>query len=691
MKAKETQLLRFLNISNQYIIPLYQRTYSWSEKQCAQLWDDIVRAGSDESIKGHFIGSVVYIEKGHYVTTEIQQMLVIDGQQRLTTISLLIAALGQAIKNMDDITTINQKKLNNYYLFNSEEEGDLRYKLLLTRNDRESLTRILDERKLPENFSERIVDNFEFFKEKIANSGTYPLIIYEGLKKLMIVDIALNRECDNPQLIFESLNSTGLQLSQADLIRNYVLMGLDTKEQESLYTEFWHPIEQQFHESDEEDIFDRFMRDYLIVRTRKMPRFNQIYEAFKTYMHRIGGPTIHEIVADIHKFSLYFTAMNLGHEEDDTLRKIFDNIKTLRMYVAYPFLIEVYDDYQNGIINRDEFIEILTLTENYVFRRTICGIPTNSLNKTFANLSRELDKENYLETFKGVISNKESYRRFPPDDEFKRELVVRDLYHSRNFKYLLRKLENFDTKELINVDNYTIEHIMPQNENLSAKWRQDLGENWKEVQDEYLHTLGNLTLTGYNQELSDRPFIEKRDMTGGLGSSHIRLNQGLSKVDRWNETEIKRRAKMLTNLAVKIWTYPTIVEEATCYYNGKDPYVTPVLRELYQGLIGYICNKKTDFESCVKKGGLCLFTFTEKHDILVRPETALLNLYVYIPFDKIRTLDGITVEDGSDYEKGYSKLIITSQTQFEKIEQIIENYRNPDDFLLTNAKQQRLL
>jgi len=686
MKAKETQLLKFLKIPNQYIIPLYQRTYSWSEKQCTQLWDDIVRAGSDELIKGHFIGSVVYIEKGLYVTTEIPQMLVIDGQQRLTTISLLIAALGQAIKDRDDITTISQKKLNNYYLFNSEEEGDLRYKLLLTQNDRESLTKILDERKLPENFSERVVDNFELFKKKIANSGINPLIIYEGLNKLIIVDIALNREYDNPQLIFESLNSTGLQLSQADLIRNYVLMGLDTKEQDYLYTEFWYPIEQQFRESDEENIFDRFMRDYLIVRTSKMPRFNQVYEAFKAYMHRIGAPTIHEIVADIHKFSLYFTAMNLGHEKDDPLRKIFDNIKTLRMYVAYPFLIEVYDDYKNGIINRDEFIEILTLTENYVFRRAICGIPTNSLNKTFANLSRELDKENYLETFKGVISNKESYRRFPSDDEFKRELVVRDLYHSRNFKYLLRKLENFDTREPITVDNYTIEHIMPQNEKLSAEWRRDLGENWKEIQDEYLHTLGNLTLTGYNQELSDRPFIEKREMKGGLGSSHIRLNQGLSEVDRWNESEIKRRAKMLANLAVKVWAYPSIGEEAAGYYNGKDPYVTPVLRELYQGLIGCISKEKMDFEYCIEKGGR--FIFTKKCVTFVRPETTHLNLYVDIPFDKIHTLDGITVEDGSDFEEEYSKLIITSQTQFEKIEQII---KNADHFWLTNAKQQRLL
>lgn len=685
MKAKETQLLKFLKIPNQYIIPLYQRTYSWSEKQCSQLWDDIVRAGSDESIKGHFIGSVVYIEKGLYNTTEIPQMLVIDGQQRITTISLLIAALGQAIKDRDDITVISQKKLNNYYLFNAEEEDDLRYKLLLTKNDRESLIRVLDGRSLPSNYSERVAENYEFFKDKLENSGINPHIVYEGLNKLIIVDIALNREYDNPQLIFESLNSTGLQLSQADLVRNYILMGLETKEQEYLYTEFWYPIEEQFREA-EEDLFDGFMRDYLTVKTGKIPRFDGIYEAFKVYTHRIDTPSLQKIVEDIHTFSRYYTAMTLDNEKDDDLREIFMDIKTLRMYVTYPFLIEVYDDYHNGIITKDEFIEILRLTENYVFRRAICSIPTNSLNKTFSTLSRDIDKDNYLESFKGIMKNKDSYRRFPSDEEFRRELRTRDLYHFRNIKYLLRKLENYNTKEPLNIENYTIEHIMPQNENLSSEWQDALGDNWEEIHGEYLHTLGNLTLTGYNPELSDRPFIEKRDMEGGLGSSHIRLNEGLSKVETWNEDEIKNRALRVAKKAVKVWDYPDLDKTVACYYNGEHPYVPKSARNLYHDVID--CIKKKDTDVAFYPFSDRLWVEAEYLNPCIQAEKTHLNFYVDIPFDEIRMPDGIIVEDGNDFENGYSKIIIEDIAQFEAIQNILEN---TDDFCIEDDEQQQLL
>ena len=208
--------------------------------------------------------------------------------------------------------------------------------------------------------------------------------------------------------------------------------------------------------------------------------------------------------------------------------------------MAYPLLLELYDDYAAQRLSRENFIAILRLVESYVFRRLICGIPTNTLNKTFATFSREIDKDNYLESVKAAFLLKDSYRRFPKDAEFWYQFTVKDIYNLRVRNHLLDKLENHGRKERVDVGAYTIEHIMPQNENLSADWQQDLGEDWQKIQAEYLHTIGNLTLTGYNSELSDRPFKEKRDMLGGFKDSPIRLNRSLANLDHWNEEQINQ-------------------------------------------------------------------------------------------------------------------------------------------------------
>ncbi|MCK4458405.1 MAG: DUF262 domain-containing protein, partial [Methanosarcinales archaeon] len=532
MKANETRFLDFLGKPAQFIIPIYQRTYSWKRKQCEQLWKDIIRAATDEIVSGHFVGSIVYIEKGIYSHSDIPQLLVIDGQQRLTTLTLLLSALGHAIEKRGDKIGISQRKINNRYLFNVEEDDNLRYKLLLTQSDKLTLIRLLEEKELHNPVSKQIVENYQFFEEQINKSDIDLMTLYWGIGKLIIVDIALNREHDNPQLIFESLNSTGLELSQADLIRNYVLMGLEPKQQEELYSDYWYQMEQSFGHADYVAQFDRFMRDYLTVKHEigNIPNIRAVYEAFKAHDHRsISGP-VQNIVADIYQYSKYFVRMALEKEENKELREIFNDINTLKMHVAYPLFLELYDDYSHERLSREDLISILKLVESYVFRRAVCGIPTNSLNKTFAMLSRELDKEHYLESFMATLLLKDAYRRFPNDEEFIRELSAKDLYNFRSRNYWLRKLENHNWKERVNVEEYTIEHIMPQNENLSTVWQQELGENWKEIHTKYLHTLGNLTLTGYNPEMSDRPFIEKRDMNGGFADSAIHLNKELAKV-----------------------------------------------------------------------------------------------------------------------------------------------------------------
>ncbi len=333
-------------------------------------------------------------------------------------------------------------------------------------------------------------------------------------------------------------------------------MGLENSEQESLYTDFWFPMEKNFGHAEYSSLFDRFMRDYLTIKTGKIPNINDVYSAFKLYAHKFTS--MRELVSEIYKYSKYFVNIALEKEQDADLKNILSDINSLKVDVSYPFILQAYDDYQQEIISKDEFAQILKYIESYVFRRAICGIPTNSLNKTFSTLYKEIRIDSYFESFKAALLLKDSYRRFPRDNEFKEQLIIKDVYHIRTRNYLLKKLENHNRKEFVNVDSYTIEHILPQNENLSVGWQQELGENWQEIQEKYLHTIGNLTLTGYNSELSDKLFLEKRNMTGGFSDSPIRLNNSLAKLEHWNEDEIVKRANEISILATSVWKSPDL-------------------------------------------------------------------------------------------------------------------------------------
>lgn len=338
-------------------------------------------------------------------------------------------------------------------------------------------------------------------------------------------------------------------------------MGLEPKDQPEIYNNYWYPMEQSFGQSGYTEQFDRFMRDYLTVKSRSgtIPNIRDVYSSFKSYVQKQKDTTIKDIVADIYRYSKYFVRLALEQETDPEIKQALVDINTLKVDVAYPFLLEVYEDYTQKLLTREEFISILRLVESYVFRRAICGLPTNSMNKTFAALSREIDRDNYIESVQVAFVCKDAYKRFPDDEEFRREFVVKDIYNFRSRNYLLRKLENYDrSKELVNVENYTIEHIMPQNPKLSPAWQTELGEHWKEVHAKYLHTIGNLTLTGYNAEYGDRPFLEKRDMNNGFADSPLRLNRMLAKVAHWNEIEIKNRAEALADIAVKVWSFPSV-------------------------------------------------------------------------------------------------------------------------------------
>lgn len=661
MKATEAKLLKFLKNAPQFIIPIYQRNYSWTEEQCNQLWLDLLRAGREAKISGHFIGSIVYIERGLSNVVQQESLLVIDGQQRLTTATLLIAALAEYFENNDIpelMDAFSARKLRNYYLFNAEEEGERHFKLLLSETDKETLLAILRKAPMPKDASTRIEENFKLFQDLIEANKVELEAICTGLDKLVIVDVSLDRTQDNPQLIFESMNSTGLELSQADLIRNYILMGLEPTLQTELYTTYWRPMEKGFGQAGYAVHFDRFMRHYLTAKTGEIPNVREVYTAFKIYARGRAGDT-RELVTEIHAYAGYYCAMALGTEQHAQLRQAFQDLRELKMDVVYPFLLDAYHDYQSGDLNAEELHQALRLAESYVFRRAVCAIPTNSLNRTFAGLSRSLKKDRYLESLTAAFLLLPSYRRFPDDDEFQRELKVRNLYKFRSLMYWLRKLENFGRKEPVTVENCTVEHILPQNPDLSAAWKQELGPEYERIQQTWLHTLGNLTLTGYNSEYSDRPFKYKRDDVTdpdgdpvGFKVSPLMLNQGLGSVETWDEKAIRQRAERLAARATKVWKAPELAADILNAYRpsiaqGGQKYsiddhhqlASGPVRELFEQLRGQVMA----FDPCVSEEFLKIYVAykAETNFVDVIPQAKRLLLTLNIPFHEIDDPNGL--------------------------------------------------
>ncbi|WP_187931802.1 DUF262 and DUF1524 domain-containing protein [Helicobacter pylori] len=566
MKAREATLLEFFeeNQNNQFVIPIYQRLYSWKKEQCEQLWDDIIKIGGNDKMNGHFIGSILYVRNG---ITHSDPLLIIDGQQRLTTITLLFIALRD--RSSDEA---KRKKMESY-LINSDKDGDKKFRLILSESDRDTLLSLIDkDRRKPSEPSLKIVENFKLF-EKWINENTDKLeTIFKGLEKLMIVWIALKKEKDDPQLIFESMNSKGIELTQADLIRNYIIMETEVEKQECFYKKYWRAMEEDFKQNG--TLFNKFVRHYLTIKTGEIPKEKRVYEAFKDYQQK-EGIEIENLLKDLQKYYGYFCQIAFKKEafkkeEDKDLNKALSLLVDLEMDVVYPLLLELYSDYSDGVLSSQDFIPIIALTESYICRRAVCGIPSSGLNKFFAFFTKKIDKSQYLKSVEERFGSLTGDQRFPNDDEFKGSFITREFYSPKKVKkvkYFLERLENFNTntKEPVNTQECTTEHIMPQTLNL--EWERDLGENAQEIHEKYLHTIGNLTLTGYNSEYSNKSFQEKRDMENGFKQSPLKLNQGLKDKDLevFGEKEILDRAEYLANLALKIWVSPKTLKEKEVY------------------------------------------------------------------------------------------------------------------------------
>lgn len=566
LQAGETTLNKLLNTSRQFIVPIFQRNYSWQKSQYEQLWFDILRASKFKEKQNHFIGSIVYIDMGTPAGRP-QQLLLIDGQQRLTTISILLCAIKDYVQKFNlETKLINLAKIKNQFLYNSDEIDEDRYKLLLNVQDKETYIKLIDNTIFTVNKpATNIIKCYEFFYERIEDFiKQYGQIdeIYAGIFKLSLVSISLDKDSDNPQMIFESMNSTGKDLSQTDLLRNYLLMDLTPEKQTRLYKTYWKPMEELFGEDiykNDVNKFDYFIRDFLTLKsdTGHICKINNVYENFKRY-YLDNNCEKFAVLKDLFTYAKYYACIDLLQENDDELKLYWQEFKKLDSHVVYPFLLKLYDDYSRQILIKEDFKKILQVVISYLWRRAICEIPTNSLSKTFATLYQAVDKDDYVNSVIKAFVFKSSYKRFPSDYEVREKLQTKDIYHFRLRKYLLEALENYYHKEPIdlNTANYTIEHIMPQNIEHNLSWQQMLGENWQEVHSLYLHTLGNLTITGYNAEMSNKSFGEKVNGESGFKHSHLKLNESIAQCDVWNKKAIQRRTNILTDIILKIWKYP---------------------------------------------------------------------------------------------------------------------------------------
>ncbi|WP_375563007.1 DUF262 domain-containing protein [Bernardetia sp. OM2101] len=566
MKATESKIQEFLSSNKtQFVIPVYQRNYDWTTSECKQLLDDILEVGSNRETIAHFIGSIVYVHDDVYTTSRIKELIIIDGQQRLTTLTLIYLALHRLAKDINDEGLENE--IHETYLINKFASEDEKLKLKPTDNNEKALKYLIrstEEEDFPD-FS-KLVENFNYFKGRITKENVE--VVLQGLSKLMFVEISLDRDKDDPQRIFESLNSTGLELSQADLIRNYILMGLDRKDQNKIYRDYWQVIE-DFAKDEKTNIskVSDFIRDFLTLENKKIPNKGKVYLEFKIKYPTSSLDNLEDNLRQLKSLVRYYNKLvNPKNEKDKDIRNQLEYIDKLEINVSYPFLMKVYEDYSNGIIDKNTFLSVLELVQSFTWRRFIVGLPTNALNKIFMILYDKIE-DDYLYSIQKYLMQRPGVQRFPKDTEVIDALKVKDMYNvqSKNRTYFLERLENHENREPVLIDNnpeITIEHIFPKNPDM--KWRKELSEDeYKFMMENYLHTISNLTLSGNNGKLGNKTFEAKRDLPeAGYKDSRLWLNRYLANAEKWNRQEIEKRFEVIAERFLQIWEYPSIeIEE----------------------------------------------------------------------------------------------------------------------------------
>ena len=541
MNAKETKLQQVIEGTNQYVVPLFQRPYSWDTKEWTVLWDDLIELYEEENPRTHFIGSIVTMPT-RSVPEGVAKYLLIDGQQRFTTTFLLLSAIRDKAKLQE--TGKLAEEINNTLLKNPYKEGNDSFKLLPTQSDRDAFLNIV--RGEPIGNDSQIAKGYRFFERKLRTPGLEDL---EKLKRvivsnLVLVSIVLDRD-DNPHLVFESLNAKGRVLTQADLIRNYFFMKIHVDEQEKQYAAHWKPMQDKLGED-----LTEFIRHFL-MREGGVVKQGEVYFALK---ERADGKSPQEIIdylAEISRYAdLYSKLLHPERESSVTLAKQLTMLNRIEVTTAYPFLLNMYRDYAAGSLFEAQFSEVLNVLENYLVRRFICGVPTYGLNKMFPTLYAQAKQNpNFIDGLKESLRTKQ----YPRDVEFRERLITSKLYgpseRIEKTKIVLERLEeSFDHQEQVIFDDLQIEHVMPQT--LTDSWKAALGDSWETTHELLLHTLGNLTLTGYNAPLSNDDFSQKKEI---LGQSHLELNNYFGPLTEWSEQTIRQRAEILAERALQVW------------------------------------------------------------------------------------------------------------------------------------------
>ncbi|WP_322908614.1 DUF262 domain-containing protein [Mycoplasmopsis felis] len=558
MKANFQSILKFLkNNNNNYYVPIFQRPYTWEKEQCERLWNDIIIL-SKGLTKKHFLGTIVNVFRAGKNSFAEGDYLIIDGQQRLTTLVLLLLAC------IDEYKLDLEQELQ--FLKDTRKYGDRRYKIILNNIDKDILISLIERSDLSKYQNWRLVENYNLFKKLIKEYALPFETLKECIDRLEICIIEIGHDDTNdPQEVFETINSTGKPLTKTDLIRNNVLIGIQIEAQNYLYQNYWKKIEDLFKDNNfklRSDSFELFFKDYLTLKLKRIPKNNKIYEEFKHW--RLFNKDFIEpelLLKDIYKNAKIYTNFLFLREKDDKLNFFFKQFVELNNTPSFVLLLKVLNDAENKLIDYQTLINILEICISFLVRRKICSIPSSSLNKIFEDLIQKIEDENYEQSINNFLINGKDSREFPDDNKFKQSFIENNFKQKQLPWFILKNIEKFFNKTPINLDLLSLEHILPQNRNLNKEWREVLGSEWKSKQENYLYKIGNLTLTSYNSEMSDKSFDEKKNMKNGFSDSGLRINDSLLNLSKWTEQEIDDRSTWLFNKAIKIWKYPDQQED----------------------------------------------------------------------------------------------------------------------------------
>ena len=662
MDARNTTFQQIISGPKQFLIPVFQRDYKWQENNWQKLWDDILGAGNS----GHFAGSIVHAPDTAF--SSVPTYLLIDGQQRLATLTILCVALRDHINEtgwQGNGAGPTAGQIEEYFLKNNLETGDLRYKLTLRRTDNEVLRSIVDGQPMDNSSgaeSSLIDEAYWHFREQLRETDADPGNVYRGVTGLRLVEMTLDRNVDNPQSIFESMNSTGVDLSQGDLARNYLLMGLEEAEQTRLYEQYWQRIESLFRTHD--FALDSFIRDYIAFKRgdTRQARADQIYEEFKRFRHSESSPPeLEGLLAEMLRFASYY-AIFRGFRSDtpSAISKVLANVRYHGDTTAV-LMMRLFDCHQRGALDQGGFVEALEATESYLMRRAVAGSQTRAYWGVFATLSKQIEDDAPLDSLKFALTRRRGTTSIPSDADFRWSLEERELYRMRACWNLLSRLENHGSREPSPTGTYSIEHIMPQNENLSAEWQNMLGEDWQEVQGRWLHRLGNLTLTAYNSRYSDRTFEEKKAISGGFNESAIRLNAYVREQQAWTAETIKERGRLLANRALAIWKYPNptphyvearrsrLLRERAERTDVRAIPMTNRARDLFLPLHEAIANLHDGIHTVQERKSVCYYTPSSEFFLELLPQKSNLRLLLDVDLSEIEA-PGWLARDGNDWK-----------------------------------------